>query len=248
MERRPCFGVGREPGAVGPRALRLDRHDLGRRRGEQLAVVADEEHGLAARSQLALEPPLGRDVEEVVGFVEYQHVVLAAEERLERESLLLATAERRERTIRDVPEVGVERSPGALVPEHLGVVAAGVAPLGERRRVAHRIGGGVGVGGVESQRGAADAFRRDRDEQVADGTDGPVRSGGADELAHDAEASFDRHRAGRSAPCRRTRCAAASILPTPLAPTSATRSPLPTDEADVADELDAARAASIRRG
>ena len=172
--------------------------------------MADEEHGLAARSQLALEPALGRDVEEVVGLVEHEHVVLATEEGLQREPLLLAAAERRERAIGDVAEVGAERPAGALVPEHLGVVAAGVAPLGERRGVAHRVGGGVRVGGVEPQRGAADAIRGDRDEQVAHGADGALGAGGADELAHDAEPTVDRHRAGSSGPCRRTRCARAS--------------------------------------
>ena len=42
------LGVAGEAAAVGPRALGLDGDDLGRRGGEQLAVVADEEDRLAA--------------------------------------------------------------------------------------------------------------------------------------------------------------------------------------------------------
>ena len=57
-------------------------------------------------AQLALEPALGRDVEEVVGLVEQQHVVVAAQERLERQPLLLAAAENvAQRPVGDVVEV-----------------------------------------------------------------------------------------------------------------------------------------------
>ena len=82
--------VGGERRAVRPRAARLERHDLRRGGREQLTVVAHVQDRLLRRSQLLLEPSLRGDVEEVVGLVEQQHVVGAAQQHLERESLLLA--------------------------------------------------------------------------------------------------------------------------------------------------------------
>ena len=55
----------------------------------------------------------------------------------------------------------------------------------------------------------------------------PSAAGGADELAHHAEAAVDRHGAGRRGDVAETMRTSVD-LPTPLAPTSAARSPSPT--------------------
>ena len=125
-----------ERSAVGPRAPGLDGDDLRGGRGEQLAVVADEQHGLAGGVQLLLEPALGGDVEEVVGFVEHEDVELAPQQRFEREPLLFAATERAQRSVGHVVERLVERPGDAFVPRHLQVVAPGVAPPCERIGVA----------------------------------------------------------------------------------------------------------------
>ena len=106
------LGVTGEPAAEGPRLAatltrptgRLDRHDLRCRGGEQLAVVADVQHGLARRPELAFQPALGIDVEEVVGLVEEQDIGVAAQQHLEGEALLLATRERPQRSIGNLVE------------------------------------------------------------------------------------------------------------------------------------------------
>ena len=94
-------GVTGEPAAVGPRPVRLHGDHLGRRRREQLPVVADVEHRLGRSHELAFEPALGVDVEEVVGLVEEQDVVVAAQQHLEGDPLLLAAGERVQRTVAD---------------------------------------------------------------------------------------------------------------------------------------------------
>ena len=86
----PGSGVAGEPATERPRAVPLDRHDLRRRGGQQLAIVTDVQHRLARRLELALEPALGIDVEEVVGFVEEQDLGVAAQQHLQGEALLLA--------------------------------------------------------------------------------------------------------------------------------------------------------------
>ena len=62
--------------------------------GQQLAVVADEEHRLAGLGQLLLQPALAGDVEVVVRLVEQEHLVGAAQQRLEHQPLLLAAGQR----------------------------------------------------------------------------------------------------------------------------------------------------------
>jgi hypothetical protein len=86
--------VRREAATVHPGAVCLDRHDPRGGAGQQLAVVADEQHGLRAVGQRRLEPALARHVEVVVGLVEQQHLVGPAQQRLEREPLLLAAGQR----------------------------------------------------------------------------------------------------------------------------------------------------------
>ena len=103
------FVVGGERCAVRPRAARFERHDLRRGRGEELTVVADVQDRLVRRPQLVFETSLRGDVEEVVGLVEQQHVVGAPQEHLQREPLLLAARERRDRPLADLREVARRR-------------------------------------------------------------------------------------------------------------------------------------------
>jgi hypothetical protein len=78
---------------------------------------------------------------------------------------------------------------------HLGVVAAGVAPLGQRGGVLQLRGLVVALhhhqlGGVQPGRGLADPQRRDREQEVPDR--GLVPDA-AHELAHDAEPAAGGH-------------------------------------------------------
>jgi hypothetical protein len=87
---------------------------------------------------------------------------------------------------------------GADVPQHLGVVAAGVTPVGQRLGV-----GELGLlvvplhhhelGGVDRPAGLADGRWSEADEQVAHGG---VVADRADELPHDAEPALGHDRAG----------------------------------------------------
>ena len=170
VEMRPAgVGIAGEPTAERPRAERLDRHDLRRRRRQQLTVVADVQHGLARCLELAFQPTLGVDVEEVVGLVEEQHVGVAAQQHFEGEALLLTARQRVQRSPGDFVEGEPDRPRRALVPVHLGGVAAGVAPGCHGMGVAHRIRRGrrlrrvmLGVGALQRRRGQ-------RHEQLADG-------------------------------------------------------------------------------
>ena len=98
--------------------------------------MADEQHRLRALPQPFLQPALARYVEEVVGLVEEQHLVAAAQQQLQRQPLLLAAREGDELAVL-APLVGrPERGDGDGVPEHLGVVAADIAPVPQRMRIA----------------------------------------------------------------------------------------------------------------
>ena len=184
-------GVGREATAVHPGAVRLDGHDAVRGAGQQLAVVADEQHGLLGLGQRRLEPALARHVEVVVGLVEQQDLVGAAQQRLQREPLLLATGERGQRAELRLLVRHPQRGRGAHVPDDLGVVAVGVAPVRQRGGVAH-LGRGVVVlhhgqlGGLQGPPGRLEAGRGEVDEQVAHGG---VVADRADELPHHAQAA-----------------------------------------------------------
>ena len=86
--------VRREAARVRPhevaRAPELHGDDAGGGVGQQLPVVADVEDGLVGLADAFLEPDLAGHVEEVVGLVEQEHLVGAAEQELEHEPLLLA--------------------------------------------------------------------------------------------------------------------------------------------------------------
>ncbi len=83
-----------EPASVDPRAASLDGDDALGGAGQQLAIMADEEHRLAGLGQLPLQPALAGDVEVVVRLVEQEHLVGAAQQRLEHQPLLLAAGQR----------------------------------------------------------------------------------------------------------------------------------------------------------
>ena len=74
--------VRREAAAVHPCRIaggaELDRHDLGGGVRQQLAVVADVEHGLRCRVELFLEPALARHVEVVVRLVQQEYLFRSA--------------------------------------------------------------------------------------------------------------------------------------------------------------------------
>ena len=76
-------------------------------------------------AQRFLELSLGGDVEVVVGFVEQEHLLVAAQQDLEREPLLLPTAQRGHEPVAHRLERLADAALAAHVPGHLGLVAAG---------------------------------------------------------------------------------------------------------------------------
>ena len=167
-----------------------DRNGL-RRLVQQLAVVADQQHGLGRTDKLGLQPSLGRDVEIVVRLVEQQDVVRTAEQRLESEPLLLAAGKRGEVAPAGPVVADAEGCGAAGVEDHLRVVAAGVGVLGQRVRVPHLVRLTVVVHqgqleGVDLGHGGAESLGGEGEEQVANGR---AVTDAADELAHHAEAA-----------------------------------------------------------
>jgi len=123
---------------------------------------------------LLLQPALARDVEVVVGLVEQQDLGRAAQQGLKHQPLLLAAGQGANLAPAAALVAHPERGHAAGIPHHLGVIAARVAPLGQRRRVPH-LGGLVvalhhhQLSGIQPGRGSLHPGRRDRDQQVADG-------------------------------------------------------------------------------
>ncbi len=132
----PRLAEGRVAAAVHPHRVaggtQLERRDPGRRLGQQLPVVADQQHRLLGAGELLLQPALAGYVQVVVRLVQQQHLVRPAEQRLQREPLLLPAGQ------------GVHLAPlGPVVRDadcgrrtdierHLGVVPAGVGIVGQR--------------------------------------------------------------------------------------------------------------------
>ena len=197
----PSLVVRREAASVSPRRrpgrAGFEGDDPARGAGQQLAVVADEEHRLGRLQQLVLEPALGRHVEVVVRLVEHQHLVRAAEQRLQHQALLLAAGEGAHLAPLGPFVRRAERGHRADVEQRLRLVAPDVAPVGERLRVTHLdplvvvLHHGQ-LGPVERARGVPDRLRRNGKQQIADGR---VVAHLADELPHDAEAAGARDRA-----------------------------------------------------
>ena len=158
--------------------------------------MADEQHGLRRLDEPLLEPALGRHVEVVVRLVEHQHLLGPAQQRLEHEPLLLAARQRRHLAPLGLLERGAESRHRADVPVRLPVVAADVAPVGERLGVVELVGLGVvlhhrELGAVDLGSRQAHGVGRDRHEQVAHRG---VVAHLADELAHHPEAAAAGHR------------------------------------------------------
>jgi hypothetical protein len=84
---------------------------------------------------LLLQPPLARHVEEVVRLVQQQHLVRPAQQRLQRQPLLLAAGQGAHHPVLGVGQRQAERGDRHGVPENLRVVPARVAPTGQRVRV-----------------------------------------------------------------------------------------------------------------
>ena len=118
-------------------------------------------------------PTLARDVEVVVGLVEQQDVGRAPQQGLKHQPLLLASGQGANLAPAAALVAHPERGHAAGIPHHLGVIAARVAPFGQRRRVPHLDGLVVAFhhrqfGTIQPGRGGLHPGRGDRDQQVAD--------------------------------------------------------------------------------
>ncbi len=196
--RLPGGAVVLEATAVHPGAVRLDRDDAGRGAGQQLTVVADEQDRLRRLGQGRLEPALAGHVEVVVRLVEQQHLVGPAQQRLQRQTLLLTAGQRVQPAVLRLVVRNAEGGDGAGVPHDLGVVAVRVGPVGQRGGVAQLGLGVLGLhhrqlGGVQRQPGGAHPGGGQRQQQVAHGGLVPDR---ADELAHHPDPARARDRTG----------------------------------------------------
>ena len=133
--------VRREAAGVGPDQVagvaELDGDHAGRGVVEQLAVVADVQDRLVGLADPPLQPDLAGHVEEVVGLVEQQHLVGAAQEVLQHQPLLLAARQGAQLAVLGAVVGHAEAGDGAHVPRHLELVAAGVGVLRERVGVLH---------------------------------------------------------------------------------------------------------------
>jgi hypothetical protein len=203
------LGVVPEAATVHPDVPVLDGHDAPRAGGQQFPVVADQQHGLGRGGQLLLEPALARHVQVVVRLVEQQDAVGAAQQRLENQPLLLAAGQRAHVAPAALLVRDAERGHRAGVPVHLGTVAPGLAPCGQRRSVA-QLGALVvalhhgQLGRVQRGRGFPHPRWRNGKQQVTDHGRDHQALVGADELAHDAEPAggHDRARLRRLVPSR----------------------------------------------
>ena len=174
----PCRACRGGPG--GPRRSRRSRRRASTRRSASTVTIFVAVAASSSRSWLtystvlrvACSSPssqrLAGDVEEVVGLVEQQDVVVAAQQHLEGDALLLAAGERAQRPRRR-PRRGRGRRRGWCT-----------RPSAPRRRsrraspqsasgvgVAHRVVVGAALGGGEPACGAPQRRRGERHEQLA---------------------------------------------------------------------------------
>ena len=158
--------------------------------------MGDEQDGLGRIAQLALQPQLAGDVQVVVRLVEEQHLVGAAQQRLEDEALLLTAGQGTDLAPLRLLVRHAEGGHRAHVPDGLSRVPAGVAPVGQRLRV-----GQLGClvvalhdgefGRVHGQRRCPNQRPRHGHQQVPDGSLVPHRP---DELRHHAQPAAGRDR------------------------------------------------------
>src|ERR1035438_2880908 len=113
----------------------FDRYDPLCAVGQQLPVMADQEHGLRRIRELLLEPSLAGDIEVVVRLVEQQDLGRTAQQGFENETFLLAAGQGRHASPAAPVVADSEGSHAARVPEHLGLIPARVAPLSQGARV-----------------------------------------------------------------------------------------------------------------
>ena len=187
------LGVGGVGLAVHPGAVALEGHDRAEGGGQDGAVVGDHHDRLLGRADPLLELQLGRDVEEVVGLVEQQHVGVGGEQHVEDELLALAARQRAGGPLGDLVEGGAHDAPARRVPVALQLIAAERRPvrdrlteLDPRRRVAGRE---LGLERQHALARLADRERRQREQQLADGA---LVIAHADVLGHVADGPADR--------------------------------------------------------
>jgi len=234
---RPRVVVAVEPAAVHPGRARFDGHDPGRRPGQQFAVVADEQDGLRAGPQLVLQPAFGRHVEVVVRLVEQQYLVGAAQQRLQGQPLLLTAGQGADHPVLRPLQRDAEGGHRDGVPEHLGVVPAGIAPGGEGFGVAHLgalvvdfhqgdLGGLQPVPGGPHRRGCEGQQQLAHRRRIADRPD---------ELAHHAEPARASDRPGRRSEVAGDQPQQGGVA-RPVGPHERHLGPVPDPERDVVEQ------------
>jgi len=136
--------------------------------------VGDHQDRLARLADRPLELELGRDVEEVVGLVEQQHVGVGAQQHVEHELLALPARERHRRPVSQRVEPGPGDPPARHIPLRLELIAAQRRPVRDRlaqrdprhRDIATR-GGELILGRRDRTSGASQLLGRERQQQLA---------------------------------------------------------------------------------
>ena len=227
--------VGREAAAVGPRGVaaraELDGDDPGRRARQQLAVVGDEQHGLG---RLAQRTPRASACPARRGSCPARRASAPRPARAAAPRAPAASARRRTGCAPRATapsRTGTPRADDrAGVPEHLGVVAAGVGPVGQRLGVPHL---GLLVVALHHRAARPPPAPRPRARTAGGATD--TSRSRTDDSSRTEPTNW---RITPSPPDRPTEpsCGSMSpatsrsrvVLPAPLAPTSATFAPSPT--------------------
>ncbi len=128
-----------------PAAVALERQDGAHGVREQIAIVGDDQHGLAGRGDRRLQSPLARNVEEVVGLVEEEDLGVGREEDLEHQALALTARQGGGEPACERVEPLAHDAPAGRVPASLELVAAELGPIADRGAERHP-GGLVSVG------------------------------------------------------------------------------------------------------
>ena len=179
--------------AMHPRAVAFERQNRVDSSREDLAVVGDHQHGLLRSADLALQRELRRDIEEVVGLVEQQHIGIGAKQHVEDQLFSLAARKSHRRTVRQLVKPNADDPPTGSVPLALELVPAKHRPVRDRRA---KLDAGIGVARCKLQfmsqhplAGQPERQRRQRQQQLPHGS--PL-TGDADVLRHVADDPTDR--------------------------------------------------------
>ncbi len=166
--------------------------------GQEFAVVGDQQDCLGRVKQRPLQPQLARHVQVIVRLVEQEHLVAAAQQRLQRQALLFPAGQRAHLAPPRRIESDAQGRRTTLIPDHLHRVAAGVDVAGQRSGIP-QLGGLVidvhqgELGGLEIAHRQAQRRWGHRDEEL-------MHRGGipdtAHELRHDTQAARAGHRTG----------------------------------------------------